>query len=164
MGAQRRERRRLLAARPATLRSSRARAHRVYVGELGRARVAAGEAEEEARRDTERRMWEAAGRATASPAGGEVVKVDYEANRRALVERKADELRRRDDRRWERLGSSITGSRGGFSSVRRALICLFSFAIVDILFVLLRFRISAASSRSFLRTVCFAIATSMDCF
>eukprot|EP01043_Picozoa_sp_COSAG02_P028043 COSAG02_NODE_1682_length_11342_cov_9.313795_3_plen_348_part_00 len=37
-GAQRREWRRLLAARPATLRSSHARAHHVYAGELGRAR------------------------------------------------------------------------------------------------------------------------------
>ena len=112
-GAQRRERRRVLAARPATLRSSRARAHRVYAGELGRARVAAGEAEEEARRDTERRIWEAAGRATASPAGGQVATVDYEANRRALVERKADELRRQDDRRWKRRAAD-TGELGDY--------------------------------------------------
>jgi hypothetical protein len=75
--------------------------------------VAAGEAEEEARRDTERRMWEAAGRATASPAGGKVAKVDYEANRRALVERKANELRRQDDRRWERLAAD-TGELGDY--------------------------------------------------
>lgn len=60
--AQRRERRRLLATRPATLKISRARAQRVYAGELGRARAAAGAEKEEARRVTEGRMWEAAGR------------------------------------------------------------------------------------------------------
>jgi hypothetical protein len=89
-GAQRRERRRLLATRPATLRITRAMAHRVYAGELGRAWAAAAAEKEEARRVTEGRMWEAAGRARAPSAGD---KVDYEANRQALIELKNTKLR-----------------------------------------------------------------------
>ena len=108
--AQRRERRRLLATRPATLKISRARAQRVYARELGRARAAAGAEKEEARRVTEGRMWEAAGRARAPPAGD---KVDYEANRQALIELKNTKLRLQDDRRWERLAKD-TGELGDY--------------------------------------------------
>lgn len=149
MGAQRRERRRLLATRPATLRISRARAHRVYAGELGRARTAAAAEKEEARRVTEGRMWEAAGRARAPPAGG---KVDYEANRQALIELKNTKLRLQDDRRWERLAKD-TGELGDYhwattwekatrqqeeerrvKYTRRAIGCIATAAIIYVLF------------------------------